>query len=118
MTMKKIIHSALGILIGAVNVLVGSCGGIVAVESLKHCGVDGTKAHATAIAIILPLTAVSAVMYILRGNVNFSDSLIFLIPGLIGSAIGAWLLPKIPKKILSKIFSLFIIYAGIRMFLK
>ncbi|MDD6276179.1 MAG: sulfite exporter TauE/SafE family protein [Clostridia bacterium] len=116
--MKKIFNSFLGIMIGIINVLVGSCGGIVAVESLKHIGVDSTKAHATAIAIILPLTAISAAMYIYNGNVSIKDSYIYLIPGLVGSLIGSRLLPKIPKKFLSKVFSLFIIYAGIRMFFK
>lgn len=116
--MKKIINSALGIVVGMVNILVGSCGGIVAVESLKYEGIDEAKAHATAVAVILPLTAVSAIAYVLKGDVNFSDSLIYLLPGLVGSAIGAKLLPKIPKKLLGKIFSVFIIYAGVRMFLK
>lgn len=116
--MKKSLRNLSGILIGITNILIGACGGIVAVESLKKCSVDQTKAHATAIAIILPLTAISAGVYLFKGNVNISDSYIYLIPGLIGSAIGSFLLPKIPKKILSKVFSCFIIYAGIRMFLK
>lgn len=116
--MKKTLHNLFGMLIGVINILVGACGGIVAVEALKKCSVDQTKSHATAIAIILPLTAISAGVYIFNGNVNLSDSYIYLIPGIIGSAIGSYLLPKIPKNILSKVFSCFIIYAGIRMFLK
>ena len=36
--MKKIINPALGILTGIVNILIGSCGGIVAVEALKLRG--------------------------------------------------------------------------------
>lgn len=116
--MKKIISGVLGILIGIVNVLVGSCGGIVAVESLKYNRIDQTKSHATAISVILPLTVISAAIYLIKGNVRLSDSYIYLVPGLVGSVIGSLMLPKIPKNILSKIFSLFIIYAGIRMFLK
>ena len=33
--MKKTLNVLLGILTGAVNILIGSCGGIVAVEALK-----------------------------------------------------------------------------------
>ena len=44
--------------------------------------------------------------------------LILNIACLVGSIIGALLLPKIPKNILSKVFSIFIIYAGIRMLMK
>ncbi|HAX83480.1 MAG TPA: hypothetical protein DCY15_03050 [Ruminococcaceae bacterium] len=116
--MIKIINPALGILTGIVNILIGSCGGIVAVEALKLRGIDQTKSHATAIAIILPLTLISAAGYLLKGQVKISDSYVYLIPGLVGSVIGSLLLPKIPKKVLSKVFSVFIIYAGIRMLMK
>ncbi len=116
--MKKLLNPVLGILTGIVNILIGSCGGIVAVEALKLRGTDQTKSHATAIAIILPLTLISAVGYLIKGQVKLSDSYVYLIPGLVGSVIGSLLLPKIPKKILSKVFSAFIIYAGIRMLMK
>lgn len=116
--MKKTLNVLLGILTGAVNILIGSCGGIVAVEALKLRGTDQTKSHATAIAVILPLTVISAAGYLLKGQVRLSDSYVYLIPGLVGSIIGSLLLPKIPKKVLSKVFSIFIIYAGIRMLMK
>ena len=116
--MKKTVSSILGVLIGIVNILVGSCGGIVAVESLKYNGSDQTKSHATAIAIILPLTVISAALYLLRGNVRLRDSYVYILPGLIGSLLGGYLLPRIPKKALSKVFSAFIIYAGVRMLFK
>ena len=116
--MKKIVNALLGILTGIINILMGACGGIVAVENLKLRGLDQTESHATAIAVILPLTVISAAGYLYKGQVHLSDSYVYLIPGLIGSIIGAWLLPKIPKKVLSKIFSIFIIYAGIRMLMK
>ncbi len=116
--MKKTISSLLGILIGIINVLLGACGGIIAVESLKYNGTNQTKSHATAIAIILPLTIISVVIYILNANVKISDSYVYLIPTVIGSLIGGYLLPKIPKKSLTKAFSAFIIYAGVRMLIK
>lgn len=116
--MKKTINYFAGILIGIVNIVIGACGGIVAIECLKNNNINQTKAHATAISIILPLTVISAVVYLINNNVNLSDSYVYIIPGIIGSFVGAALLPKIPSKILRKIFSLFMIYAGIRMFLK
>ncbi len=112
------VNPLLGILTGAVNILIGSCGGIVAVEALKLRKIDQTKSHATAIAIILPLTLISAAGYLIKGQVKLSDSYAYLLPGLIGSAAGSLLLPKIPKNVLSKVFSIFIIYAGIRMLMK
>lgn len=116
--MKKTINTLLGVLTGIVNILVGACGGIVAIEALKLKSIDQTKAHATAIAVILPLTVISAAGYLLKGQVTLADCRVFIIPGLVGSVIGSWLLPKIPKKLLSKIFSAFMIYAGVRMLMK
>lgn len=116
--MKRIINNISGILIGLINILIGSCGGIVAVETLKHTLNDQTKAHATAIAVILPLTVISAGIYVCNGSIKISDSFIFLIPGLIGSILGSKLLTKIPQNTLSKIFSCFMIYSGVRMFLR
>ena len=116
--MKKAKSAFFGILIGLINILAGSCGGIAAVECLKAENTDKTKSHATAVAIILPLTVISAIMYLVKGNVKLSDSYIYIMPGLAGSLIGSWMLPKIPQKILGKIFSIFIIYAGVRMFFR
>ena len=116
--MKKIKNALFGVLIGFINMLIGACGGIVAVEALKYDKLDQTKSHATAIAVILPLTVISAVMYIMRDNVNISDASVYIIPGVFGSALGSIILPKVPKNVLGKVFSVFIIYAGIRMILK
>lgn len=116
--MKKAFGSVLGVLTGFINILIGACGGIVAVEGLKAKGLDQTKAHATAVSVILPLTIISAAMYLYRGDIKIRDSYVFIIPALAGSILGAWLLPKIPKNILKRIFAVFIIYAGARMILK
>lgn len=116
--MKKFINPIMGTVIGIINILVGSCGGLIAVEALKRNGIEQKKSHATAIAIILPLTLVSAYLYVLNNKVKFNDSIIFIIPGLIGAISGSFLLKKIPEKTLRKVFAMFIIYAGVRMFVK
>ena len=116
--MRKFKNNFFGILIGFINILIGSCGGIVAVEALKKNKLDQTQSHATAIAVIFPLTLISTVIYLIRGNMKISDAGIYLIPGVLGSILGSFILPKIPKNILGKIFSIFIIYAGVRMMIK
>ena len=116
-SMKKRI-AASGILIGVVNVLLGSCGGILAVQSLKQNNVSQKKAHATSIAVILPLTVASAAIYLLNGRFKISESAIYIFPGIIGSVAGSLILPKINGNLLRKLFSCFIIYAGIRMLFK
>ncbi len=115
---KSFIKVFTGILIGLVNSVLGAGGGMIAVPALKKYGMSQTKAQASAIAIILPLSIISAVCYIFNGNVKISDSLIYLLPGVAGAVTGAIILPKIPIKILKKIFAGFMIWAGIRLLIK
>ncbi len=91
---------------------------MIAVPLLRKQGLSQKQSHASAIAVILPLTAVSAIIYILTQKVAFSQALPFIPAGLVGSVIGALLLPKVPEKILKKIFALFMIWAGLRMLFK
>lgn len=114
-SIKKIL---IGILIGLVNSILGAGGGMIAVPALKKYDMSQTKAQASAIAIILPLSIISAVCYILNGNVKINDSLIFIFPGVVGAVAGAIILPKIPVDLLKKIFAGFMIWAGIRLMIK
>lgn len=116
--MNKAFNRIMGAIIGVINIVVGACGGIIAVECLKKNKLNQTKAHATAISIILPMTMISAGLYIYRNHNIISDSFVFLIPGILGAMAGATLLPHIPTKVLKKAFSVFMIYAGIRMIIK
>lgn len=116
---KKITLYAGGFLIGIINGLLGAGGGMLAVPLLsKFGGMDQRTAQANSVAVILPLTVFSAVMYILRGSVNIKDAIIFIPTGLLGAIIGTYLIKKIPNKILKKIFAVFMIWAGYRMIVK
>lgn len=116
--MKKLSVNFLGFAVGLINIMIGAGGGIVAVEALKKSEINQSKAHATAIAITLPLTVISAVIYIFEDKVQLEDASVYLLPGLVGSALGSFCLHKIPGKALSKIFSVFMIYAGVRILFK
>ncbi len=107
-----------GILIGLLNGLFGAGGGIAAVALFEKNGFSRKSAHATAVSIMLFLSAVSGFLYWQRGYVSLSDVLPFLPGGVLGAALGGWLLPKIPDTWLKKIFSLFILYAAVRLFFR
>ena len=104
-----------GALIGIINGLLGAGGGMLAVPLLKKSGVSQKEAHATSIALILPLSAISSAAYLIKGNVKFSDALPYLLPGVIGAAVGAFLLKRISDKWLRIVFGVFMIWAGIRL---
>ena len=107
-----------GIAVGVVNGLMGAGGGMIAVPLLKKTGLDQRKAQANAIAVILPISIVSCVMYLIRGNVQISDALPFLPGGILGAVIGTFLLSKLPTKLLKKIFAAFMIWAGVRLLMR
>ncbi len=107
-----------GFFVGIINGLLGAGGGIVAVPLLKKSGLSKKQAHANAVAMILPISVLSGILYIIRGDVALRDALPFIPSGLIGAVAGTYLLKKIPPKALKRIFALFIIYAGIRLLLK
>lgn len=106
-----------GLFVGFVNGLLGSGGGMVAVPLLECDGLETKKAHAGSIAVILPLSAVSAAFYLWRGDVSFSAVLPYVPGGLIGSFIGTKVITKIPPVMLKRIFGAFAVWAGVRMVL-
>ncbi|MGN0468331.1 MAG: sulfite exporter TauE/SafE family protein [Acutalibacteraceae bacterium] len=107
-----------GILIGFINALFGAGGGMIAVPILKKSGLEQKKAQATTICIILPLTLITSAIYLIKGYVSFSDAVPFIIPGFVGAVIGSTVFKKLSNNFLSKIFALFMIWAGIRLILK
>ncbi len=105
-----------GQLVGAVNGLFGGGGGMVAVPLLKNMlGFEEKRAHATAILLIAPVCAVSALMYVINGY--FSAQLV--IPTAIGSVVGgiagAQLLNKLPATVVNAVFVAVMLIAGARM---
>ncbi len=90
---------------------------MLTVPFLKKEGLNQRKAHSNAVAVILPITVISAILYMVRGYADFSKAWIYIPAGLIGSVIGTLILKKIKPLILKRIFAIFMIYAGIRMVL-
>ena len=72
------------------------------------------KAHASAIAVTLPLSVFSAVAYTVRGVFDWTLGLVVGGGATVGGVIGAFALKKIPKKLLSALFYGVMIYAGVR----
>ena len=116
--MKGITKIIGGLAIGTVNSALGAGGGMIAVPRLRKSGMEQNRAQANAVALIMLLTAASAGIYIYTGKVTFGDALPYLPAGLIGSVLGSFILPKIPTKILGKIFALFMLWAGVRMLMR
>ena len=85
---------------------------------LRRAGLDEKKSHATCVAVILAVTAVSAAFYLIRGNVQVSDALGYVYTGVFGAALGAYILKRISVVWLKRIFGALIMAASVRMFLR
>ena len=116
--MKKSHKLFAGIIIGAVNVILGAGGGMLTVPLYNKMGMEQKESQINAVATILPISIISTIIYLINGNVNFSDAGIFLVPGLLGSIAGTFLIKRISNKALTVVFSLFMIWAGVRIFFK
>ena len=107
-----------GALAGLTNGFFGGGGGSVLVPLLtRYCRLDQRKAFATSVAVILPLCALSAAIYLLRGGLDLMTAL----PYLVGGAVGGWAGGKWFKGMnmvwLRRAFGLLLIYGGVRCFL-
>ena len=113
---RKIAMCIVSLFIGAINGLFGAGGGMLAVPCLTHVwGLDEKSAHATAIAVILPLCLASSVVYALKGNYEPSVILPTVIGVTIGGIVGALLLKKMSANAVSFLFYALMTFAGFKM---
>lgn len=111
-------YALAGALAGLANGFFGGGGGSVLVPVLtRYCKLDQRRAFATSVAVILPLCILSAAVYFLRGGLDVTQAL----PYLIGGAVGGWAGGKWFKGVrmdwLRRGFGLLLIYGGVRSFL-
>ncbi len=83
---------------------------------LQKSGLTVQESHATSIAIILPLSILSSLLYLSMGRVGLRDALPYLPLGLAGAAVGGWLLPRVKAVWLHKLFGILVLYSAFRLF--
>lgn len=112
---EKIKFIAFGTLAGLCNGLFGSGGGMVVVPFLKKTGLPAAVSHATAIAVILPLTVFSIWRYASFGSVDTAVLTKACIGGVAGGIIGSKLMKRFSPSFLRYGFSAVAIIAAVRM---
>jgi uncharacterized membrane protein YfcA len=106
----------IGLCTGLLNGLFGAGGGSVVVPAMeKFLGIEEKEAHASAILVILVMSAVSSFIYVRQG---FFDTKLWLytsIGGIVGGMVGAKLLAKVPKRWLKIGFGVVIFVTAVKL---
>ena len=113
---KFIVKNVFALVIGFISGFFGSGGGLLCVPVLENvCGLDAKKAHATTIAIILPISSVSSVIYATQNSFNYLTVLLVAMGVIIGGLLGAVLLKRLKTIAIKWIFIVVMLLAGVRM---
>ena len=108
-----------GICAGFINGLIGTGGGILIVFGIKRLIERDEKASrdvfANALAVMLPLSLVSAALYASSGRFPVNDFQKYIIPTALGGFVGGILLDKLKNEYLGKTFSLLVVFSGVYM---
>lgn len=111
-------YALVGAAAGFLNGLFGAGGGTVVVPLLEKSGLESKKAHATSIAVILPLSLVSALLYLRGITPPWGEAAALLPLGILGAVLGAKLLLKVDNRLLQRIFGGLILASAVRLWLR
>ena len=104
-----------GGLAGLCNGLFGAGGGLFLVPLLTQwAGLEQRKAFATSVAVILPLCALSAAIYLWRGGLDVAVALPYLLGGAVGGWAGGRWCRGVKGPWLRRAFGLLLLYGGVR----
>ncbi len=115
---NKWILVILGALSGFINGFLGGGGGVLVVSMLLTIlTLPQKNAQATALLVILPLTVVSAVVYLCKGVVQWQPTLWATLGVVAGGVVGALLLSKLKSDVVKIIFAVVLILGGLKLLL-
>lgn len=117
-TKQKFILLLSGAFIGMLNGFFGGGGGMVCVPILeKVLSLDSKHSHATAIAVIFPLSLISAIIYVVNGSVESMPLLTVGLGVVAGGILGAFALKFLPPKVVQILFAIVMFAGGIKLIL-
>ena len=118
----KFFLPVMGFLSGLANGLLGAGGGIIIVYAMRHelrkSDCDTRDIFANALCVMLPISALSCILYAKSGNLSVSGLGVYILPAIFGGLAGGILLGKIKTSFLKKLFAALVIYSGITLMIK
>ena len=106
----------IGIITGLINGLLGIGGGTILIPAMVSLmGIAQHQAHGTSLAVILPTTVASCLIYGLNDDLDLRLTMQVVAGGVVGGYLGAKLMNRIPARKLRQFFGVFMFLAGLRM---
>ena len=103
---------------GAANGFFGSGGGLFLVPLFTGwLGMQQKTAFATSVAVIFPLSAVSAAIYFWKGGISLSYAAPYLLGGAGGGVLAGLWFRKVSARVLHIALGLLILFGGVRLLL-
>ena len=107
-----------GAAIGFLNGFFGGGGGMICVPILERVmHLDAKKAHASAIAVIFPLSLISAFIYVINGFISSLPLLSVSLGVLLGGIFGSFALKVLPPRAVQFIFAIVMFVGGLKLLL-
>lgn len=105
-----------GLLVGAVNGLLGIGGGTLLVPALVYWfGIPDHRAHGTSILVVGLTSLISAWVYAKRGLMDLSLAWQVAAGGTVGAALGALWMERLQPRALRRVYGWFLLLLGLRM---
>lgn len=114
--MDNVKKAIIGMVAGIICGLFSSGGGLVLVPVFIHLfKLEDKEARGTAVFCILPMVLTSSIFYYKDNYMDWKIGILCAIGGIIGGIIGAKLLKKLKTKYIRILFTMFLLYAAIKM---
>lgn len=109
-------YATIGFFAGIINGLFGGGGGMILVPFLaKEPAYGQKKAQATAMAVMLPVSLLTATLCLIDGIFPFKRGFATTLGVSLGAIVGAKILYKLDKEVVQKFFCVFICVLGVKM---
>lgn len=112
------IPSAIGLAAGILSGLLGIGGGPVTIPLLvAFMSLSQHEAHATSLAVIIPMAAAGSIPFIVEGRVDVAIALLLAAGSVMGAPLGARAMAGMHEDLLKIVFGVFLIAVAVRLLL-
>lgn len=112
--LKKILTILLSVGVGAINGLFGGGGGMLVVPLFTvFMGLEEKRAHSSAILAILPLSLISGIIYLIRGDFTLYSGGFVTAGVILGGILGTFVMKKLSNNVLAIVFYAVMIFVGV-----